>query len=161
MRCRGGGECDPSPHRYSVRGIPGAAAPDGAGTSAVQTPQLREHLPSRQPRCTRAAPGLITIFQRHGGGRSKWLRNRPVRAVRSGNQPGREPRGPEIPSAAAVCRAARRRGPHEAQLCSGNSATGDGARASAPPKSDPRDARLPNADASQLPTMPFHFSAER
>ncbi|KAJ1126554.1 hypothetical protein NDU88_004961 [Pleurodeles waltl] len=88
MRCRGGGECDPSPHRYSVRvaercaalyrsehmwapgaqwGIPGAAAPDGAGTSAVQTLQLPEHLPSRQPRCTRAAPGLITIFQHHGG----------------------------------------------------------------------------------------------
>ncbi|KAJ1185395.1 hypothetical protein NDU88_002188 [Pleurodeles waltl] len=135
MRCRGGG----------VRSVP----------SPRLSPCRREVCCSLSFRTYVGAWGPVGDPRSGRSGRRRHV------GVRSGNQPGREPRGPEIPSAAAVCRAARRRGPHEAQLCSGNSATGDGARASAPPKSDPRDARLPNADASQLPTMPFHFSAER
>ncbi|KAJ1126522.1 hypothetical protein NDU88_004929 [Pleurodeles waltl] len=88
MGCRGG-ESEPSPHRDSIRvtercaalcrsnhvwapgaqqGIPRAAAPDGAGTSAVQPLQLPGRPPCRGPQCSRAAPGLVTIFQRHGGG---------------------------------------------------------------------------------------------
>ncbi|KAJ1109441.1 hypothetical protein NDU88_006802 [Pleurodeles waltl] len=87
MGCRGG-ESDPSPQRDSIRvaercaalcrsnhvwapgaqqGIPRADAPDGAGTPAVQPPQLPGRPLSRGPQCTQAVPGPVTIFQHHGG----------------------------------------------------------------------------------------------
>ncbi|KAJ1085156.1 hypothetical protein NDU88_005289 [Pleurodeles waltl] len=84
---RGGGESDPSPlcdsvcvaDRYAAlycshcmwapgaqHGIPRAAAPGGAGTTAVQPPQLPEHSSSRRPQRARAALGSVAIFQRQG-----------------------------------------------------------------------------------------------
>ncbi|KAJ1190886.1 hypothetical protein NDU88_000205 [Pleurodeles waltl] len=68
----------------------------------------------------------------------------PVRAGRDGAQPGREHRGPESPSAAAVRCVARRRALRKAQRRSVNSATGDGARASALQRRGSRDASPPD-----------------
>ncbi|KAJ1217885.1 hypothetical protein NDU88_005472 [Pleurodeles waltl] len=111
------------------QGIPQAAAPGGAGTTAVQPPQLLEHLSSRRPQRARAALG----------------------AEGSDDQPVREPRGPESPSPAAAQRVSRRRAPHKAQSRNASTASGGGARAISPPPSDPRDAGAPELRCLTVP----------
>ncbi|KAJ1214440.1 hypothetical protein NDU88_002059 [Pleurodeles waltl] len=89
------------------------------------------------------------------------VRSGRARIKRGGDQPVREPRGPESPSAATVRRVLRRRAPHKAQSRNGSTASGGGARAITPPQSNPQDASPPELRCLTAPrgASPFQRRA--